>query len=385
MARIEIFLVWESNCRNILDELASLPNELLDEIKLRIFMRKDTPMKNRPPTAKWIELFDSFTTSPYASDTTLAAFLIKYFKDLAFLSDEPAEDATSENGFEPVEFYFVVDSDTERKYDELIAILQQDAGSKVKMSTINGQVEDIPKTLGFQFCKICCKTFENEGELKAHNGEYHNIFCDNKLCPKSNTPFKNEDELAAHKAKQTTCLLCSTESPVFCEKSAKILHMQVVHEQDITEGVLTCDFCPKKAFSSHEQHDIHMKNTHKKCNCGCGVYFETREHYLAHFYVVYPLACFENRKCPHRFQTVLHQADHHWSKHNSQHPYYCVPCSARDENGHAGGLARMCAFKDEKALRHHGALMQHAEVEMFLTQESSQHKPTAKSSAINYC
>ena len=191
MARIEIFLVWESNCRNILDELGCLPDELLDEIKLRIFMRKDTPIKSRPPTAKWIELYDSFTTSPFASDT---AFLIKYFKDLAFLSDEFAEDETKENSFDPVEFYFVVDLETERKYDELIAILQQDASSKVKISTINGQVEDISKTMGFHSCKICCKAFENEGELRAHNGEYHNIFCDYKLSPKSKAPFGNEDE-----------------------------------------------------------------------------------------------------------------------------------------------------------------------------------------------
>jgi hypothetical protein len=385
MARIEIFLVWESNCRNILEELGSLPGELLDEIKLRIFLRKDTPIKNRPPTAKWIELYNSFTTSPYASDTTLSAFLIKYFKDLAYLGDEIENDTTvTENGFDPVEFYFVVDSDTERKYDELIAILHQETGSKVKMSTINGQVEDIPKILGFHFCKICSKAFETGNELLTHNGVNHNIFCDNKLCRRSTTPFRNEEELTMHKSKQTKCLLCSTDSPVFCEKSAKVLHMQVLHEQDITESVLTCDFCPKKAFSSAEQRDIHMKNTHKKCNCGCGVYFETREHYLAHFYTVYPLACFENRKCPHRFQSVLYQAEHHWTVHNSEHPYYCVPCSARDENGLAGRLAKTCAFKDEKALRNHGSLMNHSEEEMFLIHETSC-KPTAKSSAINYC
>ena len=384
MERIEIFMVWESNCRNMLEELGCLPDELLDEIKLRVFLRKDTPIKNRPATAKWIELYDSFTTSPYASDTTLAAFLIKYFKDLAYLSEE-IENDTAENGFDPVEFYFVVDSDTERKYDELIAILQQQTGSsKVKMSTINGQVDDIYKTLGFHFCKICSKAFEDENELQAHNGENHNVFCDNKLCRHSTSPFKNEHELALHESKQTKCLLCREDSPVFCEQVAKVLHMQVVHDQDVSENVLTCDFCPKKVFSSSEQRDIHMKNTHKKCNCGCGVYFETRAHYLAHFYAVYPLACFENRKCPHRFQTVLYQAEHHSSVHNSENPYYCVPCSARDEDSIAGRLARTCAFKDEKALRHHGNLMCHSEAEMFLIQETS-FKPTAKSSAINYC
>ena len=383
MARIEIFLVWESNCRSILEELECLPKELTDEIKLRIFLRKDTPVQNRPPAAKWIELYDSFTTSPYASDTTLAAFLIKYFKDLAYLSDEIDSDGT-ENGFEPMEFYFVVDSNTQRKYDELIAILQQEAGAKVKISSIDGEIEDIPKTLGFHFCKICIKAFKTAEELQKHNEENHNIFCDNKLCQRSKNPFSNEEELAIHKSKQTKCLLCSPDSPVFCEKSAKTLHMQVVHEQDISENVLTCDFCPKKDFSSSEQRNIHMKNTHKKCNCGCGVFFETREHYLAHFYTVYPLACFENRKCPHRFQTVLYQAEHHWSVHNSEHPYYCVPCSSRDADSLAGRPAKTCAFKDEKALRHHGSLLNHGEEEMFLTLETSC-KPTAKSSAINYC
>ena len=383
MARIEIFLVWESNCRNIPEELGCLPDELLDEIKLRIFLRKDTPVKSRPPTAKWIELYDSFTTAPYASDTTLAAFLIKYFKDLAYLSDEIENDC-AENGFEPMEFYFVVDSETERKYDELIAILHRETGSRVKMSTINGQTEDVPKTLGFHFCKICAEAFESGSELQTHNEHKHNIFCDNKLCRRSSVPFRNEEELVSHKSKQTRCLLCSTDSPVFCEQAAKILHMQVVHEQDISENILTCDFCPQKAFSSSDQREIHMKNTHKKCNCGCGVYFETREHYLAHFYSVYPLACFENRKCPHRFQSVLYQAEHHWNVHNSGHPYYCVPCSARDVNGLAGRLAKTCAFKDEKALRHHGKLMKHSGEEMFLTHQTS-YKPTAKSSAINYC
>lgn len=144
-------------------------------------------------------------------------------------------------------------------------------------------------------------------------------------------------------------------------------------------------FLPEKSlFKRSVQRDIHMKNTHKKCNCGCEMYFETRAHYLAHFYTVYPLACFENRKCPHRFQSVLYQAEHHATVHNSEHPYYCVPCSARDEDGLARRLAKTCAFKDEKALRRHGSLMYHSEAEMYFIEETS-FKPSAKSSAINYC
>lgn len=384
MARTELFLIWESNCRSILEELRCLPDKLLEDIKLRIFLRKDTPMKNRPPSASWIEHYNSFTTSPHASDTTLAAFLIKYFKDLAYLSDETADDDDEEGCFDQFQFYFVVDSETERKFDELIAILQQEAGSKVKMAAINGQEADILKILGFSFCTICRKSFESDEALASHNGEHHNVFCDNKLCRRNTIPFKSEDELAVHKKKQTKCSLCNKESPIFCEESAKTLHMQAAHGEGLTENVASCDFCPQKTFSSPGQREIHMKNTHKKCNCGCGVYFESREHYLAHFYDVYPLACFENRKCPHRFRNVFYQAKHHWSVHSSEHPYYCVPCSARDEDGLAGRLAKTCAFKDLKALKRHGGLMSHSEDEMFLKPDTSC-KPTAKSSAINYC
>ncbi|XP_046859534.1 zinc finger protein 28-like [Xenia sp. Carnegie-2017] len=383
MARREIFMVWESNCRNILDELSSLPEKMLDDIKLRVFLRKDTPFNNRPRKEKWIDIYDTFTTAPYASYTTLVTFLVKYFRHLAFLSPlgTDGEDKV-ELYFEPMEFYFIVDSDEERKYDELVAILTQEyASSGVRFFIVNGQTEHLPKIFGFEFCKICCKSFESDEMLQAHNVKMHNIFCENELCPKNKSPFRNMEEYYRHKSMQTKCLKCGENSPVFCKVSDKIQHMQIVHgQEDISQNTLSCDFCPKKVFTSQEQLDTHMKNTHKKCNCGCAMYFETREDYLRHFYTVYPLACYENRKCPHRFKTVIHQAAHHESIHNSKYPYYCVVCFK--QNG--GRQAQTCVFKDKSSLENHGRLMRHSDEEMFLVFSTSC-KPTAKSSAINYC
>ena len=383
MTRIELFLVWESNCRNILDDIQTLPEKLLEDIKVRIFLRKDTPTKNRPRNAKWIELYQSFTTSPYASETTLAAFLIKHFKDLACFSEE---ESNTDSSCDPVEFYFVVDSDTERKFEELIAILDLDCKSKVKMETINGQEEDIAEVLGFHYCKVCKEVFDDKEELDGHNTKFHNFFCNNLHCSRNKMRFYNEDQLAAHKAQQTTCYLCQADIPTFCDRDAKALHMQSVHGQNLPKETnpLQCDFCPTKLFSSSEQKDTHMRNTHKKCNCGCSVYFKSRAHYLKHFYTVYPLACFENRKCPYRFQTVFYQAEHHKNVHNSEHPFYCVPCSTRDEENETQRIVKKCAFKDEKTLRNHGTLMKHTMEEMFLNEGTSL-KPTAKSFAINYC
>ena len=98
----------------------------------------------------------------------------------------------------------------------------------------------------------------------------------------------------------------------------------------------------------------------------------------------YVIPKFLNFKCPYRFQTVFYQAGHHKNVHNSEHPFYCVPCSTRDEENETRRIVKTCAFKDEKTLRNHGTLMKHTMEEMFLNEGTSL-KPTAKSFAINYC
>ena len=128
-------------------------------------------------------------------------------------------------------------------------------------------------------------------------------------------------------------------------------------------GSYICKYCPGKKFSSVHVWKIHMKNMHKKCNCPCGEYFETREDYLAHFYKLFPLACFVERKCPERFRSLYFQAVHHREKHFSDRPFYCVQCFEEDVD--PNNRRRTC-FKDIKSLRIHAESLGHDPSEMYL-------------------
>ena len=136
-----------------------------------------------------------------------------------------------------------------------------------------------------------------------------------------------------------------------------------------TNGKHFCQFCPDKEFSSKSVWRIHMKNCHKKCNCPCGEYFDKREDYLLHFYQLFPLACFVERKCPERFRSLYFQAVHHRDRHNSSRPFYCVLCFADLENSES--RKRAC-FKDIKSLRIHAEGMGHNPNEMFLISSATE-------------
>ena len=156
----------------------------------------------------------------------------------------------------------------------------------------------------------------------------------------------------------------------------------------VTEnGKYTCRFCPEKKFKTAHVWKIHMKNSHKKCNCPCGEYFETREDYLAHFYKLFPLACFLERKCPERFRSLYFQAVHHREKHFSDRPFYCVQCF--DGGDDAKSPRRVC-FKDIKSLRIHAESMGHDPNEMFLISSQSETDTdtlpwSMKCSGIDFC
>ena len=133
-------------------------------------------------------------------------------------------------------------------------------------------------------------------------------------------------------------------------------------------GKYTCQFCPAKTFASVHVWRIHMKNSHKKCNCPCDKYFETREDYLSHFYSLFPLACFLERKCPERFRSLYFQAVHHREKHFSDRPFFCVQCFIADEDSTS---KRRACFKDIKSLRIHAESMGHDPNDMFLISSQS--------------
>lgn len=146
-----------------------------------------------------------------------------------------------------------------------------------------------------------------------------------------------------------------------------------------------CPYCVTKTFAKQEIFEVHLRNVHKKCNCSCEHYFVSREDYLDHFYEVFPLFCFESRKCPERFRSLHYQAIHHAQAHYSQKPFHCVPCTYERLSSN---ISRKVCFKDVESLTAHGKDMLHDEEEMFLkikaTGQNEKLALTGRANAINF-
>jgi len=149
-----------------------------------------------------------------------------------------------------------------------------------------------------------------------------------------------------------------------------------------------CTFCPEKTYRSKGLLSVHMKNSHKKCNCPCQEYFRTREDYLAHFYTVYPLPCMVEKKCPERFRNLYYQSLHHKDSHYSLRPFFCIPCYRLQEDKR---LARASfTFENIASLRIHASTHGHDPKEMYLVTvndkpDDSKLPFSMRCSGINYC
>lgn len=143
-----------------------------------------------------------------------------------------------------------------------------------------------------------------------------------------------------------------------------------------------CPFCQGSVFPKIEIFEVHLRNVHKKCNCSCEQYFPTREDYLEHFYTVFPLPCFELRKCPERFRSLPYQAIHHAKVHQSEKPYYCCICYDVQQKG------MKVNFKNLRALKMHAKEMGHHEDDLFLkvikNEENEKIPLTGRASTINF-
>ena len=393
----EFYLVWESSCRNFIEEINFASQDAKSSLKLHVFLRKDTPLKALPPNDIWIENHFSLTSSPYASNMGFTAYLLRKYGDFKDLDDNKT-------------LWVYLISERERQHEELIAILKS-SSPYLNVKEINGTENDIFSVLS-NSCSFCRLVFSNAEETEQHNLEEHDYFCDNQACYGYHHRFRSEEILVKHKAAQTTCPNCGK---LFCSEDLKSTHIKNAHNiflptpkaekkatlftqtaQSALKKRISCNFCPHKEFISHEQKEVHMKHSHKKCNCSCGQYFPTREEYLDHFYSVYPLPCYENRKCPQRFQSVFYQASHHRDFHNSQNPFYCVPCQKKKTENELSQATKTC-FKDDKSLRIHGFSLGHNEIEMFLldsvddalkvteTAAIQRKSPTRTCSNLNHC
>jgi hypothetical protein len=154
-----------------------------------------------------------------------------------------------------------------------------------------------------------------------------------------------------------------------------------------------CPFCEGKSFAKVSIFEVHLRNVHKKCNCSCERYFPSREDYLDHFYSVFPLPCFEQRKCPERFRSIPYQAIHHAKVHFAERPYCCVVCFDSQLETHPspmnGNNKKVSyRFKSIRALQIHAKDMGHEDEDLFLrvqnNEENSQVPLTGRASAINY-
>ena len=165
-------------------------------------------------------------------------------------------------------------------------------------------------------------------------------------------------------------------------------------EMHPTTNKYHCPFCDNKSFAKISIFEVHLRNTHKKCNCSCERYFPTLEDYLQHFYSVFPLPCFEQRKCPERFRSLPYQAIHHAKVHFAEKPYYCVVCfdsygnSNNANNNTTKNGKRKKVFKNIRSLQIHCQEMGHTEEELFLrvknTDENNEIPLTGRASAINF-
>lgn len=386
----EFFLIWESSCRNFIEDLEFSCQEAKEtRLKIHVFLRSDTPEKAMPPERDWIENHFTLTTCPYASEAAIISYLLERYA---------TEKKEKEMWLEELDIgsTLILVADKDRKFEEVSAILKV-KNPHLQVSEVNGKEKSILEVLE-NACRRCKLVFLTETETEEHFYLLHNYFCYNPECTEGR--FYTESELQKHLENQTQCPLCREEY-LFCNEEKRSVHMKNIHKIDEmassrktpTSEVIVCQFCPHKKFSSSQQKEIHMKNCHKKCNCSCGNYFNTREDYLDHFYSVYPLACFENRKCPQRFQSALYQARHHREDHFSNQPFYCIPCQQMLVN--EGGYKTKICFKDEKSLRIHGMSIGHNEEEMFLSDFKESLKvdqpllqrraPSRTCSAINYC
>ena len=179
----EFYLVWESSCRNFIAEVNFASEDAKSLLRLFVFLRKDTPLKALPPNDSWVENHYSMTTSPYASNTGLIAYLLRKYRDFDDLATEILQ----------TRVYLIAERD--REHEELIAILKEFIPN-MSVQEINGTENDIFSVLAHS-CQFCRLVFSNTEETKRHNLEEHDYFCDtDSVCCGHRERFRSAEALS---------------------------------------------------------------------------------------------------------------------------------------------------------------------------------------------
>ena len=237
------------------------------------------------------------------------------------------------------------------------------------------------------------ETTGTENEDTTNSEENTDLNEENNIHSASNSPQSPPEEEEKQVAFEETNLKPETQEtspkPKQDDFLQDLLATTPVRQSSKQRKSYMCNFCPQKKFRSRNIYDVHMRNCHKKCNCSCNQYYETRDDYLKHFYEVFPLACLEDRKCPDRFRRLYFQAVHHRDDHYAERPYYCIPCCQEWINESGAIIPKKFRFKDLNSLRIHAESMGHDLGEMYLISNASvkdQDKTTfsKRCTGINY-
>ena len=280
------FVDWETTSKDFVKGIKFTSTQR--DIKVHLFYNKKTPKNELPGDSEWIVKHPTLTSSADASWTALLTYVLHFYTHTACNCTNNHCRLWPKRHVHTKYRAHIVCGD-EARYEELQAIL--------KFNKIPVKIIDVgERTLLdlFQYsCNHCKIIFKTKKEADAHDQSKHNFLCTNLRCEKSKRTngFFARKELEDHLARQRSC-----------------------------------EFCPDKIFCSTKKLEEHMGKTHRKCDCSCEEYYETRDEYLEHFYSNLPLPCLEEPSCSERFPNIEFQAFHHKSVHGATYPYYCMAC-----------------------------------------------------------
>lgn len=280
------FVDWETTSKDFLKGIRFSSTQR--EIKVHIFYNRNTTKRELPEDCEWIVKHPSLTSSPDASWTALLTYILHFYTHISCnCSNKPCKLWSKPHIHNKYKANVVCGDET--RYEELQAILKF---NKIPVKIINVGEKTLLDLFQYS-CAQCKVIFKSKKEAEFHDHSKHNYLCTNSKCEKS----KRENGFFAKR---------ELEDHLMAQKR--------------------CEFCPKKIFCSSRKLEEHMDKAHKRCDCSCEQYYETKDDYFEHFYSNLPLPCLEDPSCSDRFPNIENQAFHHKTVHGATYPYYCMAC-----------------------------------------------------------
>ena len=280
------FVDWETTSKEFLKGIRFSSKQR--EIKVHIFYNKNTTKRELPEDCEWIVKHPSLTSSPDASWTALLTYILHFYTHISCnCSNKPCKLWSKPHIHNKYKANVVCGDET--RYEELEAILKF---NKIPVKIINVGEKTLLDLFQYS-CTQCKVIFKSKKEAEFHDHSKHNYLCTNSKCEKS-----------------------KRENGFFAKREL----------EDHLVGQKRCEFCPEKIFCSSRKLEEHMDKAHKRCDCSCERYYETKDDYFEHFYSNLPLPCLEDPSCSDRFPNIENQAFHHKTVHGATYPYYCMAC-----------------------------------------------------------